>query len=317
MDVLTDVLEALRLKSTVLGRLELTAPWGLQSDGACSALLVVTRGTCWLDVKGIAEPLQLAGGDLVLLTRSAGHTLRDHPRTRPIPFADVCRVPPGARSPCQPGGIFHYGGGGALTTIIGGRFEVEDADPLRLIAALPPVIHVKGDRGTPVQWLEASLHFVASEMASGLPGAQTVVSRLVDILFVQAVRAYLAESGPRTKGWLRGLLDPQIGQALALMHQRPEAPWTVQSLAADVGMSRSAFAARFADLVEESPLAYLTRWRMSRASTLLGHGSSGIAEIATRVRYDAEAAFSKAFKRWMGKAPGEYRRARRDVAAAG
>lgn len=166
-----------------------------------------------------------------------------------------------------------------------------------------------------MQWLEANLQFVASEMASGLPGAQTVVSRLADILFVQAIRAYLAESGARSKGWLRGLLDPQIGHALALMHQRPEAPWTVQSLAADVGMSRSAFAARFTDLVEESPLVYLTRWRMSRASTLL-RGTSGIAEVATKVGYDAESAFSKAFKRWMGKAPGAYRRARRELAAA-
>ena len=196
---------------------------------------MVTRGTCWLDVKGVDEPLQLAGGDLVLLTGGKGHTLRDNRRTRAVPFAEACRVAPGARTSCQPGGVFHYGGGGALTTIVGGRFEVEDADPLRLVMALPPVIHVKGDRGTPVQWLEANLQFVASEMASGLPGAQTVVSRLADILFVQAVRAHLAESGARSKGWLRGLLDPQIGHALALMHQRPEAPWTVQSLAADVG----------------------------------------------------------------------------------
>src|SRR4249919_1186080 len=150
MDVLTDVLEAVRLKGTVLGRLELTAPWGLQSDGGCSALLVVTRGTCWLDVKGIPEPLQLAGGDLVLLTGSKGHTLRDNRRTRAVPFADVCRTKAGQRSSCRPEGIFHHGGGGALTTIIGGRFDLEDADPLGLIAALPPVIHVKGDRGTHV-----------------------------------------------------------------------------------------------------------------------------------------------------------------------
>ena len=243
--------------------------------------------------------------------------LCDDRRTPAVPIAEACRQPAGARPPCQPGGIFHYGGGGALTTIIGGCFAVEDAEPVRLISALPAVIHVKGDRGTPVQWLEASLHFVASEMAAGQPGAQTVVSRLADILFVHAVRAYLAESGQDAKGWLRGLLDPQIGHALALIHQRPEAPWTVQSLATAVGMSRSAFASRFSELVEEPPLAYLTRWRMHKASRLLAGGTSGIGEVASRVGYEAEAAFSKAFKRWVGHAPGAYRRRRQDVALAG
>lgn len=308
MDVLSDVLEAIHIKTTVLGRLELTAPWGLQKDGGRCTFLVVTRGACWLEVADVAVPFQLAGGDLVLLTGGQGYILRDGPQTRPVPFAEACHARAGTRPACQPGGIFHYGGGGPLTTIIGGCFDLEDTEPIRLISALPPVIHVRGDGATSVQWLEASLQFVASEMASGQPGAQTVVSRLADILFVQAIRAYLAERGSDARGWLRGLLDPQIGHALGVMHQRPEAPWTVQSLADTVGMSRSAFASRFAELVEAPPLAYLTRWRMHRASRLLGEGRSGLSDVASRVGYDAEAAFSKAFKRWMGIAPGAYRR---------
>jgi AraC-like DNA-binding protein len=177
-----------------------------------------------------------------------------------------------------------------------------------LFDSLPPVLHVKGDAGTTVRWLEANLQFVASEMASGEPGFETIVSRLADILVVQAVRAHLAQSGGGCKGWLRALIDPQIGRALSLIHEKPEDDWTVESLASKVGMSRSAFAARFAQLVEEPPLTYLTRWRMQKASRLLETSQAGVAEVAKRVGYDAEAAFSKAFKRWTGVAPGAYRR---------
>jgi AraC-like DNA-binding protein len=164
------------------------------------------------------------------------------------------------------------------------------------------VLHVKGDAGTTVRWLEANLQFVASEMAAGEPGFETIVSRLADILVVQAVRAHVAQTGGGCKGWLRALVDPQISRALSLIHEKPEDDWTVESLASKVGMSRSAFAARFAQLVEEPPLTYLTRWRMQKASRLLETSPAGVAEVAKRVGYDAEAAFSKAFKRWIGVA---------------
>ena len=146
-------------------------------------------------------------------------------------------------------------------------------------------------------------------MASGGLGFETIVSQLADILVVQAVRAHLAHGGGGCKGWLRALVDPQIGRALSLIHEKPEDDWTVESLASKVGMSRSAFAARFAQLVEEPPLTYLTRWRRQKASRLLETSPAGVAEVAKRVGYDAEAAFSKAFKRWIGVAPGAYRRA--------
>jgi AraC-like DNA-binding protein len=166
-----------------------------------------------------------------------------------------------------------------------------------------------------VKWLETSLQFMASEMASGQPGAETVVSRLADILFVQAVRAHLAQGRAGATGWLRAIVDPRIGPALSLIHQRPEEPWTVEALASRVAMSRSAFAARFTALVEEPPLTYLTRWRMHRATRLLRTSPANVGEIAARVGYEAEAAFNKAFKRWIGVPPGAYRRAPTPVAA--
>jgi AraC-like DNA-binding protein len=309
MDVLTDALEAIHMKSVIHGRLELTAPWGVRIDAGRSGFLVVTRGTCWMEVAGADEPFQLAGGDYVLLPGGQAHVLKDSPSTPARPAAEVFG---GARSAggmgCQPGGIHHYGGGGALTTIVGGCFFFEGERKSPLVESLPPVVHVKGDGGPSVQWLETSLQFVASEMALGLPGAETVVSRLADILFVQAVRSHLVQAG-ETRGWLRALVDPQIGAALSLIHERPQDAWTVQSLAERVAMSRSAFAARFADLVEEPPLTYVARWRMDKASRLLRTTRASIGEIAGKVGYDAEAAFSKAFKRWMGMPPGAYRRA--------
>jgi AraC-like DNA-binding protein len=309
MDVLTDALEAIHLKSVIHGRLELTAPWGFRVDFGHSGFYVVTRGTCWLEVDGVGEPVQLASGDFVLLPHGQAHVLRDNRRTRAVSAREVFSDCPKSTQGCQPGGIRRYGGGGALTTMVGGCFVFEDGGKNPLVASLPPVVHVKGDGGRAVQWLEASLQFVASEMASGQPGAETVVSRLADILFVQAVRAHMAQSADDAGGWLRAVVDPQVGAALSLMHEKPEAEWTVEALATRVAMSRSAFAARFAHLVGEPPLTYLTRWRMQKATRLLRAGHASIGEVASRVGYEAEAAFSKAFKRWTGMAPGAYRRA--------
>jgi AraC-like DNA-binding protein len=309
MDVLTDALEAIHLKSMIHGRLELTAPWGFRVDFGHSGFYVVTRGTCWLEVDGVGEPVQLASGDFVLLPHGQSHVLRDNRRTRAVSAREVFTKCPESTPGCQPGGIRRYGGGGALTTMVGGCFVFEDGGKNPLVASLPPVVHVKGDGGRAVQWLEASLQFVASEMASGQPGAETVVSRLADILFVQAVRAHMAQSADDAGGWLRAVVDPQVGAALSLMHEKPEAEWTVEALATRVAMSRSAFAARFAHLVGEPPLTYLTRWRMQKATRLLRVGHASIGEVAFRVGYEAEAAFSKAFKRWTGMAPGAYRRA--------
>jgi AraC-like DNA-binding protein len=311
MDVLTDVLESLHVKNMMAGRLELTAPWGLRFTGGRAAFYVVTHGTCLLEIDGSVDAVTLVAGDFVLLPKSQGHLLRDSRRTRAQPAAEILKNSP-HRKACQPGGVFAYGGGGASTAIIGGCFAFDDGASNPLIDALPPVIHVRGSRGTPVEWLEASLQFVASEMAAGQPGSQTVVSRLADILLVQAVRAHLAQLGPGANGWLRALVDPQIGQALSLIHERPDEPWTVERLASSVAMSRSGFAARFTQLVEAPPLTYLTRWRMQKASRLLRTTSAGIRDIAGRVGYTTEAAFSKTFKRWSGTAPGAFRRTRID-----
>lgn len=308
MDVLTDALESIYARSALFGRLDLTAPWGLAFDGPPEpglAFFVLTRGAAVLESED-QPPRWLSGGDFVLVRKNVKRSLRDSLETPVVPASDALKSCPHQQN-CQPGGVFRYGGGGALTTVIGGRIEVENFAHNPLLRSLPPVIHVHGEQGTPVSWLETTLQFISSEMASGQPGASTVVTRLVDVLLVQAIRTHLARSS-NGGSWFRALIDPQIGRALSLIHEQPGAPWTVQRLAEHVAMSRSAFSARFSELVEEPPLTYLTRWRMARATRMLHTTSASLSEVASLVGYDAEAAFSKAFKRWNGVAPGEYRR---------
>jgi len=311
MDVLTDVLESIYARSLLLGRLDLTAPWGLEFDGEASpglAFLVITRGSAVLETSE-GSSLWVAGGDFVLMRTPAARTLRDRPDSAVVPSSLVLQRCP-ERQACQPGGVFHHGGGGALTTVIGGRIEIENLAHNPLLTALPAIVHVRGEEGTPASGLETTLQLISSEMQSGQPGASTVVSRLVDVLLVQAIRTHLVQSPAGAGSWLRALVDPQIGRALALIHEQPEAPWTVQRLAERVAMSRSAFSARFSELVEEPPLTYVTRWRMARATRMLQTTSDSLGEVAARVGYEADAAFSKAFKRWNGVAPGAFRRRR-------
>lgn len=152
------------------------------------------------------------------------------------------------------------------------------------------------------------LQFVALENEARAPGTDAALARLSDVIVIQAIRAHLAELPADGDDWLHALADPQVGTALGLIHEHPEVPWTVTRLASHVGLSRSAFAARFTELVGRAPLQYLTYWRMQRAQRLLRAGSAGIAQIAAQVGYQTEPAFSRAFKRWVGVAPGRYRR---------
>jgi AraC-like DNA-binding protein len=307
MDVLTDVLRTVRVQNKCYGRFELTAPWGIEvevSDPRSAHYYVVSQGGGWLEVEGGSQAVAMAGGDLALLPKGGRHVFRDGPGTRSIPIEQVL-----AGHHDASGRIVRHGGVGALASIVAGRFTFEDGVGDALLESLPPLIHVKSDGGTMVQWLEATLQFLAAETASARPGAETVVSRLADILFLQALRAHMASLTDGSRGWLRALNDPQIAAAMRLMHQHPEQPWTVEALANQVTMSRSAFAERFTRLVGETPLGYLTRWRMQKAARLIQDGDAPLGAIARAVGYETESAFGKAFRRHLGTTPGEYRKA--------
>ena len=213
--------------------------------------------------------------------------------------------PAGERGRLRP----HAGRGrGAETQLVCGSFRFERRDAHPLVELLPPLIHLRPAETPAAEWLEATLRFLAWETREAKPGTETIVSRLTDVIFVLVLRAWI-ESVPEGRGgWMGALRERHVGAALAHIHRSPERDWTNASLAEAVGMSRSRFAARFTALVGEPPLTYLSRWRLETAAGLLQDGTLGLGEIASRVGYESEAAFSKAFRRRFGAPPGAYRR---------
>ena len=287
-------------------RPELHAPWGFSIAEACPVFHVVARGHCRLEVKGLPRPVLLSAGDFVVLPRGEAHVMRDAPSTRAVNFFDlVKRHGPGKK------GAFRTGGQGAATRLLCGGMQLENGATDPLLAMLPPLIHVKQLRGRAAPWLQATVTYIVGELDSDRVGSEAVVTRLADILFIQAVRAYLDENlGTAESGWLAALRDKQIGQALALLHAQPNQPWTVLALADRLALSRSAFAAKFSRLVGEPPLHHLTRLRLSAAGERLRSSEDKLSAIAAAAGYTSVAAFSKAFKRHAHVAPGEYRRAK-------
>jgi AraC-like DNA-binding protein len=210
--------------------------------------------------------------------------------------------------------ILRIDGGGDPMTLICGVIRFDHPAGRHLMRLLPRLIVVDGETSMHQEWLQGTLRLMACEARALRPGGETVITRLADVLVIQAIRAWLEQDPDARAGWLGAMRDPQIGHALALIHREPERDWTVARLAHEVAMSRSAFSARFTDLVGESPMRYVARWRMNVALTMLSEGGGALAEIASRLGYHSEAAFSRAFKRTMGMAPGAARAATRTIA---
>jgi AraC-like DNA-binding protein len=224
--------------------------------------------------------------------------LRDNLRTRPKKsFREVA-----ARDGSN---VAHYGGGGAPTTIVCGSLSFNRASLKPITQLLPSFILIKADQAHTLA-LHTTMQALASEMAEQAPGSEVVATRLGEVLFIQALRAHIASVPERNKGWLRAIFDSQMGTALSAIHDSVKTPWTVESLAIAAGMSRSAFAARFKELLGQTPLEYVTEWRMQKAMQLLEQRDRKLIDVARSVGYESDAAFSKAFKRVVGANPGEY-----------
>jgi AraC-like DNA-binding protein len=304
-DILGDLLSSLRFTTLVYGRLELGAPWGVSFPGLpdSASLLVVARGSARLDVNGVAETTVLSAGDVALLPNGGPHVLRDG-KGSPLHVmqANQCQRS-SAANPVR------LGGDGARTSIIAGAFRYGVGRKTPLLETLPSVIHIAASDDRVSPWLSSTIQLLIAESAARSPGGTVVISRLVDVLFVQALRTFITSTSC-TRGGLRALGDTQIARALQLVHERPAQAWTVEALARAVGLSRSAFAARFTELVAEPPLEYVSRWRMTKAAELLRETILPVAEVAERSGYGSEAAFNRAFKRHEGTAPARYRRQR-------
>jgi AraC-like DNA-binding protein len=302
-DVLTDVLQTLHLQGRVFCSSQLSAPWALSLPASDFAHFhVIERGGAWLRLTGEKQWHAAASGDLLIVPHGQGHVLSDSPHTKPVPMLRLLKGSQAARH------LMQHGGGGAPTQMLCGSFRFESRGQHPLLSVLPPLLHIKSGHGQMAEWLQMTLRLLTTEMQNSRPGSETLVTRLLDIIFVQALRTWIESLPPEQNGWLSALRDPKIGTALGLMHREPQRTWSVESLASEVAMSRSPFAARFTALVGEPPLAYLTGWRMHLAETLLMRDGLNVSEVAGRIGYESEAAFSKAFKRYFGQSPLAHRR---------
>ena len=303
MDPLTDILHDLWLESSFYARSELRAPWGLSfsvNDGPSFHVIVKGRGFLRMN----AEHIPLETGDLVLLPHGEEHQLADPVEGAAIPLAAL----PSERIG-QNAALLCYGGNGAESLLICGgvRFAGPIAHPL--LELLPRVLLLRREELEGARsWLDATLSMLGVEALSLRPGSALVMTRLADILVLQTIRVWLERDENRRPGWLGALSDPDIGQALVLIHRSAEQPWTVASLAREVNLSRSLFAERFSKLVGISPIQYLTQWRMSLAQTWIREQHISASEAAYRLGYSSEAAFSRAFKRQFQMSPGVLRR---------
>lgn len=301
-DPLGETLHSFRLEGVVYARSHLTAPWGVVMPPMpdCVMFHIVTSGECRLEFAD-AEPAVLRPGEFALMPRGEGHLIMHGKGARTANYFDlpIERVTPRYE-------VLTYGGGGEETTLICGGVRIDHPAARDLVELLPSLIHIKTWNTPNAEWMHSTLRLMAAEASSRQPGGETIVTRLADILVIQAIRTWLVEHPESRRGWLGALNDERIGPAILRIHREPTRDWTVASLAASVSMSRSAFSARFTELVGEPAMQYVTRWRMHVAGTWLRETDITSAECGVKLGYNSEAAFSRAFKRVMGKPPGAW-----------
>jgi AraC-like DNA-binding protein len=298
MDLLSAVLRELRLESAAYRVLELRAPWRLRFDGGLRGVHVVVEGCCELRLDD-GPCAEVGPGDLVVLPRADSHVLSS-PGAGSGPALsslDLARRTAGTRLVVD--------GSGPLTRVVCGAVSFGDADH-PAVAGFPRCIHVPGRGGSAPAWLAGLTEALTAEAVDAGPGSDVVMARLSDALVTRALRHHV-EVGAEP-GWLRALGDPSLAAALTAAHSDLSAPWTLPGLARVAGLSRAAFAARFAATIGVPPMQYLYRCRMRRAMTLLAGTGATAAAVASRVGYGSEAGFSTAFARYSGVPPGEYRR---------
>jgi len=306
IDPLGEALHFLRMSGIFYSRCEFTAPWGLTLPPfeACMMFHVVTAGQVWIEADG-AEPCLVRGGDLALVPHGEGHVLRSE-RGAPAPrLFDLAREQVSEKYE-----IIRHGGGGSATTLICGVVRFDHPAARHLVSLLPRVIRVDTWSSPEMEWVQSTVRFIADEAGALRAGGETVITRLADILVIQAIRAWIVRDPAAQAGWLGALRDKQIGCAIALIYRDPVRDWTVASLAGAVGMSRSTFAARFTRLVGEPAMRHVARLKMQTALLWLKEEDVPLGELAARLGYDSEAAFSRAFKRYVGFPPAEWRNRR-------
>ena len=316
MDALSDVLRVAHLTGGVFLRAEFFAPWCIASRltpehcspvlGPASHMMIfhyVAEGEVHIQIEGEQDEDLIEAGEVVLLPRNDMHLMGSDLRLPAVPGKEVIRPP-------RDGGLFsiHHGGNGKRTRMVCGFLGCASAEGNPVISSLPPLLRVKLERGGAAEWIRSTFQYAAEEVSAGRPGSETVLAKVSELLFVEAVRRYAEELPDGRTGWFSGLRDPHVARALALLHRDIIRRWTVDDLGREVGMSRSALADRFIRLIGVPPMHYLAAWRMQVATGKLRDTSGSLAQVAETVGYDSEAAFSRAFKKAFGTAPATWRR---------
>jgi AraC-like DNA-binding protein len=325
-DALSEVLHCVRLTGAAFFLLDASAPWVTEVPAAprfgrillpaaqqIISYHIVTQGPCWGALVG-STPVRLETGDILLIPRGDAYWMASTPGL-PAAAADeearafFSALASGHLGPCVTAG----GGGPEHTHLICG-FLGCDGHPFNpLLAALPPLVHLKRERGSAGEGLDALIGLALAESREPRSGGRSVLLRLSELMFVEVVRRYVAALPASETGWLAALREPEIGRALALLHAQPAEPWTLEALARAAGLSRTTFAERFTALTGQPPMQYLACWRMQLATRKLADGMAKVHAVALEVGYDSEAAFSRAFKKILGMPPSAWRRRAREA----
>lgn len=300
MDLLADVLAVAGVRGTIGARIDAVAPWAVQCVAAPRATFyAVSNGTAWLRLPD-RKPVELAPGDVVLLPTGTAHVLASGPDVLVNTSCDHQRV--------EPGNVLRFGRGEAdeLTHVLGANYAYDPAISVQVLASLPEVAHVPAEQDT--VGLHDTVELLCRELRAPQLATAVVLDRLVDVLLVQLLRVWLATHPESTHGsWLGVLADPLVSDAMGRLHQQPDRAWTTELLAAELAVSRTTLARRFRAVAGETPGGYLTRWRMDLAAVRLRDTDDTLESIARAVGYTSVYAFSRAFRRARGQAPGRYR----------
>jgi AraC-like DNA-binding protein len=315
MDALSDVLQVLRLSGAVFLDAEFTAPWCVTSNsghptspplGGGEHVVFfhwLIEGRCKARLKAGGDTFEIAAGDILLMPNDEPHLMGSDLHLEPI-GADTL-VKQGADD-----GLLRieHGGGGETTRFVCGFLACDKRLCRPVLEALPDMLRVPFGDDPAVAWFRSLLRLGTQETTARRPGSDTMLAKLSELLFVEAIRRYSETMPAEQTGWLAGLRDRFVGKVLTLMHQKPGEAWTVDTLAGEVGLSRSALAQRFTELIGQPPMQYLTRWRLTVAAQRLRSDGASLAAVAEHVGYESEAAFNRAFKREFGVPPATWRR---------
>ncbi len=324
MDALSDVLRVAHLTGGVFLHADFFAPWCIAARvgpehcspalGPASHLIVyhyVVDGEFHIRVDGEdGAGVTIGAGEVVLLPRNDLHLMGSDLSLPPVAGSDIIQPP-------KDGGLFsiHHGGAGGRTRMICGFLGCAGAEGNPVISTLPSLLKLNVEQGGAAEWIRSTFQYAAEEVSAGRPGSETVLAKLSELLFVEAVRRYAEALPDGQTGWLAGLREPHVARALALLHRDIARRWTVDDLGREVGLSRSALADRFIRLIGVPPMHYLANWRMQVATQKLRNTSASLAQIAEMVGYNSEAAFSRAFKNAFGAAPATWRRSNSQAAS--